>query len=28
MAQAGGTQPENLAAALALVEPWVNERLS
>ncbi|WP_351189591.1 alanine--tRNA ligase [Shewanella sp. TB4-MNA-CIBAN-0142] len=27
MAQAGGTQPENLAAALALVEPWVNERL-
>jgi len=28
MAQAGGTQPENLAAALALVAPWVNERLS
>ena len=28
MAQAGGTQPENLAAALALVSPWVNERLS
>ncbi|MGI2107925.1 alanine--tRNA ligase [Shewanella frigidimarina] len=28
MAQAGGTQPQNLAAALALVEPWVNERLS
>jgi len=28
MAQAGGTQPENLAAALTLVEPWVNERLS
>ncbi|MFT6978198.1 MAG: alanyl-tRNA synthetase [Shewanella psychromarinicola] len=27
MAQAGGSQPENLAAALALVEPWVNERL-
>jgi alanyl-tRNA synthetase len=28
MAQAGGTQPENLAAALASVAPWVNERLS
>ncbi len=28
MAQAGGTQPENLAAALASVEPWISERLS
>jgi len=28
MAQAGGTQPENLAAALASVYDWVEERLS
>ncbi|MEZ9537319.1 alanine--tRNA ligase [Shewanella sp. 10N.286.51.B8] len=27
MAQAGGTQPENLDAALALVQPWLSERL-
>ncbi|WP_434928606.1 alanine--tRNA ligase [Shewanella sp. HL-SH2] len=27
MAQAGGTQPENLDAALALVLPWLTERL-
>jgi alanyl-tRNA synthetase len=27
MAQAGGTQPENLAAALASVGPWVEQRL-
>jgi alanyl-tRNA synthetase len=27
MAQAGGTQPENLAAALATVSNWVSERL-
>jgi alanyl-tRNA synthetase len=26
-AQAGGSQPENLSAALASVEPWVRERL-
>ncbi|MGZ9899044.1 alanine--tRNA ligase [Shewanella gaetbuli] len=28
MAQAGGTQPENLDKALALVEPWLTEKLS
>jgi alanyl-tRNA synthetase len=28
LAQAGGTQPENLDAALASVESWVRERLS
>jgi len=28
MAQAGGTQPENIAAALASVEPWLVEKLS
>ena len=28
MAQAGGTQPENLDAALALVQPWLEQRLS
>ena len=28
MAQAGGTDPAGLPAALALVEPWVRERLS
>jgi alanyl-tRNA synthetase len=28
MAQAGGTQPENLDAALAQVLPWVSERLA
>jgi alanyl-tRNA synthetase len=27
MAQAGGTQPENLASALAAVDTWVMERL-
>ena len=27
MAQAGGSQPENLPQALASVEPWVRERL-
>jgi len=27
MAQAGGTQPENLAAALASVTSWVEGRL-
>jgi alanyl-tRNA synthetase len=27
MAQAGGTQPENLAAALASVKGWVESRL-
>jgi len=27
MAQAGGTQPENLAAALASVHSWVEARL-
>jgi len=27
-AQAGGTQPENLGAALAAVEPWVRSKLS
>jgi alanyl-tRNA synthetase len=27
MAQAGGTQPENLAGALAAVQSWVAERL-
>jgi alanyl-tRNA synthetase len=28
MAQAGGSQPENIASALASVEPWLNEKLS
>ena len=28
MAQAGGTQPENLAAALAFVKTWVEGKLS
>jgi alanyl-tRNA synthetase len=28
MAQAGGTDPAALPDALALVEPWVRERLS
>ncbi|WP_350431446.1 alanine--tRNA ligase [Shewanella sp. H8] len=28
MAQAGGSQPENLKTALASVEPWIRERLS
>jgi alanyl-tRNA synthetase len=28
MAQAGGTQPEKLDEALALVQPWLTERLS
>jgi alanyl-tRNA synthetase len=27
MAQAGGTQPENLAAALASVQAWVSAKL-
>jgi alanyl-tRNA synthetase len=27
MAQAGGTQPENLAAALASVKSWVEQKL-
>ena len=27
MAQAGGTQPENLAAALASVRPWIEGKL-
>lgn len=28
MAQAGGTQPENIAAALASVEPWLVDKLN
>ncbi|NMP32206.1 alanine--tRNA ligase [Thalassotalea sp. M1531] len=28
MAQAGGSQPENIPAALALVQPWLAEKLS
>jgi alanyl-tRNA synthetase len=27
MAQAGGSQPENLVAALATVKPWLEEKL-
>jgi len=28
MAQAGGSQPENISAALASVQPWLLEKLS
>jgi len=28
MAQAGGSQPENISSALESVEPWLNEKLS
>ena len=28
MAQAGGTQPENIAVALASVQPWLLEKLT
>ena len=28
MAQAGGSEPQNLAQALQSVKPWIGERLS
>lgn len=28
MAQAGGSQPENITNALASVQPWLTEKLS